>query len=143
VALSNMLREPGRYRRNLDAGFRFLALSNTLLGYLSALGAHRAALAGEADPAIDRAGGYLQDTLGAIADALAQRQALPPADESAEVGMADALEHEDGIDDAKRRLVRNQLALTLRLLPKLRAAAHAVTAPAAAPAPPATVPAAR
>ena len=54
VALSNMLREPGRYRRNLDAGFRFLALSNTLLGYLSALGAHRAALAGEADPDINR-----------------------------------------------------------------------------------------
>jgi YccS/YhfK family integral membrane protein len=143
VALSNMLREPGHYRRNLDAGFRFLALSNTLLGYLSALGAHRAALAGEADPAIDRAGGYLQDTLGAIADALAQRQALPPVDEAAERGMADALEDEDGIDDAKRRLVRNQLALTLGLLPKLRAAAHAVTAPAAAPAPPAARPAAR
>ena len=36
TALSNMLREPGHVRRNLDAGFRFLALSNTLLGHLSA-----------------------------------------------------------------------------------------------------------
>ncbi len=127
VALSNMLREPGRYRRNMDAGFRFLALSNTLLGYLSALGAHRAALAGEADPDIDRAGAYLQETLGALADALSQRRDLPMADTTAEIALADALEREDGIDDNKRRLVRNQLALTLRLLPKLREAARAVT----------------
>ncbi|KAG0743046.1 hypothetical protein G6F24_016351 [Rhizopus arrhizus] len=34
TALSNMLREPGPVRRNLDAGFHFLALSNTLLGHL-------------------------------------------------------------------------------------------------------------
>ncbi|MCW0393899.1 Inner membrane protein YccS [Xanthomonas sacchari] len=135
VALSNMLREPGRYRRNLDAGFRFLALSNTLLGYLSALGAHRAALAGETDPDIARAGDYLPQALGALADALAERRALPAADEPAEIALAEALEREDGIDEAKRRLVRNQLALTLRLLPKLRDAAQAVTAATVPPAP--------
>nr|WP_283161677.1 YccS family putative transporter [Xanthomonas nasturtii] len=127
VALSNMLREPGRYRRNLDAGFRFLALSNTLLGYLSALGAHRAALEGEHDPAIAQAGDYLQRALGEIATALRERQPLPVHDETEEVATAEALEQHAVQLPPKQRLVRDQLALTLRLLPKLRAAAMAVT----------------
>lgn len=127
VALSNMLREPGRYRRNLDAGFRFLALSNTLLGYLSALGAHRAALEGGHDPAIAQAGDYLQRALGEIATALRERHPLPVHDESEELDTADALEHHAVQLPPKQRLVRDQLALTLRLLPKLRAAALAVT----------------
>ncbi len=127
VALSNMLREPGRFRRNLDAGFRFLALSNTLLGYLSALGAHRAALDGEHDPTIARAGDYLQRALGDIATALSQRHPLPAHDETEELVMADALEQHAVQLPPKQRLVRDQLALTLRLLPKLRAAAVAVT----------------
>ncbi|WOB26976.1 MULTISPECIES: YccS family putative transporter [Xanthomonas] len=127
VALSNMLREPGRFRRNLDAGFRFLALSNTLLGYLSALGAHRAALDSEHDPTIARAGDYLQRALGDIATALSQRQPLPAHDETEELAMADALEQHAVQLPPKQRLVRDQLALTLRLLPKLRAAAVAVT----------------
>ncbi|WP_167455825.1 YccS family putative transporter [Xanthomonas dyei] len=127
VALSNMLREPGRFRRNLDAGFRFLALSNTLLGYLSALGAHRAALDGEHDPTIARAGDYLQRALGDIATALGQRHPLPAHDETEELAMADALEQHAVQLPPKQRLVRDQLALTLRLLPKLRAAAVAVT----------------
>lgn len=128
VALSNMLREPGRYRRNLEAGFRFLALSNTLLGYLSALGAHRAALDGEHDAGIAQAGDYLQRTLGEIANALSLRQVLPVHDETEELAMADALEQHAVQLPPKQRLVRDQLALTLRLLPKLRAAAVAVTA---------------
>ncbi|WP_199916821.1 FUSC family protein, partial [Xanthomonas fragariae] len=137
VALSNMLREPGRYRRNLDAGFRFLALSNTLLGYLSALGAHRAALEGDHDPTIAQAGEYLQRALSEVATALRERQPLPVHDETEEVAIAEALEHHAVQLPPKQRLVRDQLALTLRLLPKLRAAALAVTtAPAADSAPP-------
>ncbi len=127
VALSNMLREPGRYRRNLDAGFRFLALSNTLLGYLSALGAHRAALDGEHDASIARAGDYLQRALGDLATALGKRQPLPQHDESDELAMAEALEQHALQLPPKQRLVRDQLALTLRLLPTLRDAALAVT----------------
>ncbi|MFP3345303.1 TIGR01666 family membrane protein, partial [Halomonas sp. SIMBA_159] len=83
--LSNMLREPGYVRRNLDAGFRFLALSHVLLGYLSALGAHRARL--ELDAATREAGTYVQQALGGIAAALSQRLPLPVADESREAGM--------------------------------------------------------
>jgi YccS/YhfK family integral membrane protein len=129
VALSNMLREPGRYRRNLDAGFRFLALSNTLLGYLSALGAHRGALDEAATGGvIAEAGDSLQRSLDGIARALAARQPLPDADEHAELALAERLEAEapDVPVQAKQQLVSTQLALMLRLLPKLRAAATAV-----------------
>ncbi|OUL31437.1 TIGR01666 family membrane protein [Nostoc sp. RF31YmG] len=124
VALSNMLREPGYVRRNLDAGFRFLALSNVLLGYLSALGAHREKL--ELDAQTREAGGYLQQALSAIAEHLSQRQPLPAVDETVEAAMAEALD--DYAADAlpKQRLLRTQLALVLRLLPRLRAAAQDV-----------------
>lgn len=132
AALSNMLREPGYVRRNLDAGFRFLALSNTLLGYLSALGAHRARLAEHDDDALLAAAGQrLKQALDATAQALNQRQPLPPTDESQDAALADTLEQmPDDLDDT-RRLLRTQLALMLRLLPKLRAAADAVHPPAA------------
>ncbi len=124
VALSNMLREPGYVRRNLDAGFRFLALSNVLLGYLSALGAHREKL--DLDAQTREAGDYLQRALGDIADPLARREPLPAMDESVEAAMAEALD--DYAADAlpKQRLLHTQLALVLRLLPRLRAAAQEV-----------------
>lgn len=122
VALSNMLREPGYARGNLDGGFRFLALSNTLLSYLSALGAHRAQSASvDADPIIDAGHRQLQQSLAQLADALDRREAASPQEE--EIALADALEQvPDDIDD-KARLVRTQLALMLRLLPRLRGTA--------------------
>ena len=129
VALSNMLREPGYARGNLDAGFRFLALSNTLLGYLSALGAHRAQADAVNEDALVASGQrQLQQSLLELASALGKRQ--PAAPQEDEIALADALEQmPDEIDD-KSRLVRTQLALMLRLLPKLRAAAEEAILPA-------------
>jgi len=124
AALSNMVREPGYVRRNLDAGFRFLALSNVLLGYLSALGAHRERLV--LDATTREAGLYLQEALGTIASRLAERQPLPPVDESHEAAMAEALDDIAADAAPKQRLLRTQLALVLRLLPRLRAAAQEV-----------------
>ncbi len=135
VALSNMLREPGYARGNLDAGFRFLALSNTLLGYLSALGAHRAqaSVVGE-DPLIEQGVQLLRQSLAQLATALAQRQPAPPQED--EIAVADALEQLPEYSDEKSRLVRTQLALMLRLLPRLRAvAAEAITPVNSAPRP--------
>ncbi|MCD9029349.1 TIGR01666 family membrane protein [Luteimonas sp. BDR2-5] len=133
VALSNRLREPGRYRGDLDAAFRFLALSNTLLGYLSALGAHRGALDPDASAPLHAAGETLQRALADIAGALSRRQPLPAVDTDAESALAGQLEQADdsasGIDP-RQRLVGNQLALLLRLLPELRAATDALAAPA-------------
>lgn len=128
VALSNMLREPGYARGNLDGGFRFLALSNTLLGYLSALGAHRAQSdTVNDDPLINAGHERLQQSLSQLADALSKREAAPAQEE--EIALADALEQlPDNIDD-KTRLVRTQLALMLRLLPRLRATAAEAVLP--------------
>lgn len=124
VALSNMLREPGHFRGKLDAGFRFLALSNTLLGYLSALGAHRTALGEHPDDAlIANAGAQIGQSLDAIATALSARQPQTDGDAETEQALAAALENIDDGTDEKRRLIRTQLALALRLLPALRGAA--------------------
>lgn len=132
VALSNMLREPGYARGNLEAGFRFLALSNTLLGYLSALGAHRAQAATvNEDSTIDAGHRQLQQSLAQLAGALDARQPATPQED--EVALADTLEQMPEDIDDKVRLVRTQLALMLRLLPRLRAAAaEALKAPLAA-----------
>lgn len=129
AALANMVREPGFLRGNLEAGFRFLALSNTLLGYLSALGAHRAALAPHPDDAlVDQAGARLHAALEAIARSLAARQPLPHDLDAGVEPLADTLEQVPEQIDDKQRLLRTQLALTLRLLPRLRAAADEVIA---------------
>jgi YccS/YhfK family integral membrane protein len=141
AALANMVREPGFLRRNLEAGFRFLALSNTLLGYLSALGAHRARLDAHADDAlVDQASTRLRQALEITAKALAARQPLPRDLDAGVAELADTLEQvPDEIDD-KQRLLRTQLALVLRLLPKLRAAADEVIAGPAPEAPAPSVP---
>ena len=138
VALSNMLREPGYARGNLDAGFRFLALSNTLLGYLSALGAHRARATVTDDPLVSHAQQCLQLALAGLSAALAERRPVPAA-EVDEAALADTLEQLPGDSDDKSRLVRTQLALILRLLPRLRAEGVRAVAPnGVAPATPAT-----
>ncbi|WP_286788093.1 MULTISPECIES: YccS family putative transporter [unclassified Pseudomonas] len=130
AALANMLREPGHFRRNLEAGFRFLALSNTLLGYLSALGAHRIQLAEHpVDVLIEKAMDRLSAGLLEIAQALNERRSLVPTAEE-ENALADELEQfPDDLDDG-HRLVLTQLALISRLLPNLKsAAAYVLRAP--------------
>ncbi len=124
AALANMLRDPGHFRRNLEAGFRYLALSNTLLGYLSALGAHRRQLeAAEHDALVERAVTRIAEGMEAIAAAVAERRSLPPTAEE-ESSLADELEAAaDGNDDGYR-LVCTQLALICRLLPNLKSAAN-------------------
>ena len=139
VALSNMLREPSRVRGNLDAGFRFLGLSNTLLGYLSALGAHRAAVDGSDDVLVSQGHTRVQQQLQQLAGALAQQQPLPsPSDP--DLALADALEQVPEDIDDKQRLLRTQLALILRLLPKLVDAGNAFAAAVPTPARAATRP---
>ncbi len=125
TALSNMLREPGHVRRNLDAGFRFLALSNTLLGHLSALGAHRDQVDSFAqDPLALSAGERVQQSLRQLATALDHRQSIAEGDTDGDRALAEQLEQFDDAMPPKLQLIRTQVALVLRLLPKLRAAAN-------------------
>jgi YccS/YhfK family integral membrane protein len=54
IAVSDMFREPGHVRPRAGVALRFLIRSHTLLSYLSALGAHRAALPDSAQMAVLR-----------------------------------------------------------------------------------------
>ncbi|VCU70218.1 Inner membrane protein YccS [Pigmentiphaga humi] len=124
MAMSNMLAEPGHFRRDADAGLRFLTLSHTLLNYLSGLGAHRENLSDHAsDDQIARMTMGVIHALDAIASGLARRAPLD-AESREEAALAQAIAQlpEDDADDG-HRLVLTQLALIGRLLAPLRKAA--------------------
>lgn len=130
TALSNMLLEPGHFRKDAETGFRFLVLSHTLLGYLSALGAHRErfSLDGE-DSLLQGAGTQVVETLEALAAALLH--GTPVAVQSdEEEALARQLEQlPDDLDDT-RRLVQTELGLICRQLAPLRGmVAHLLATP--------------
>lgn len=81
--LTNMLHEPGHYRKqDADNGLRFLVLSNTLLSHLSALGAHRhRLLEGEDDAALMPSAKRISELLGQLAEQLDKRQLVAPLNE--------------------------------------------------------------
>ena len=125
MAMSNMLAEPGHFRRDADTGLRFLTLSHTLLNYLSGLGAHRESLADHAsDAAIARMTAGVIRALDDIASGLESRRELA-ASSGEEEALARALEQlpdDDGDADDGHRLVLTQLALIGGLLGPLRKA---------------------
>ncbi|OVZ61266.1 TIGR01666 family membrane protein [Pigmentiphaga sp. NML080357] len=130
MAMSNMLAEPGHFRRDAETGLRFLTLSHTLLNYLSGLGAHREGLADHAsDAEIARMTRGVIDALDGIAAGLANRTPLA-ASSAEEEALARALEQrpDDDADDG-HRLVLTQLALIGGLLGPLRKVASRLWAP--------------
>lgn len=122
-ALTAALKEPEYIRHNVESGTRLLVTSHILLNYISALGAHRdAQQARLADVA--SAGACLTSALEEIANALDRGQTLPgvqlPAERVELNALAEPAAKAATYIDA---LLRAQLALALRLLPTLRAAA--------------------
>ena len=123
TTLSNMLLEPGHFRKDAETGFRFLILSHTLLNYLSGLGAHRESLPDDAsDALLERAAQQLATSLDDLATALAQNKPVAIYSEDEEA-LAQQLEQApDEMDDA-HRLVQTQLGLICRQLAPLRSMA--------------------
>jgi len=123
TTLSNMLLEPGHFRKDAETGFRFLILSHTLLNYLSGLGAHRESLPDDAsDALLERAAQQLATSLDDLASALAQNTPVAIYSEDEEA-LAQQLEQTpDEMDDA-HRLVQTQLGLICRQLAPLRSMA--------------------
>ena len=77
TTLSNMLMEPGHFRRDTEQGFRFLVVTHTLLGYLSPLGAHRAPLGTDQDATLlEEAGARIVAALEEIAGGLTANSVL-------------------------------------------------------------------
>lgn len=123
TTLSNMLLEPGHFRKEAETGFRFLVLSHTLLSYLSALGAHRESLpADTSDALIDRAAEHLARTLDQLAQSLIDKRPVAIYSDEEE-SLAKELEQiPEELDDG-HRLLQTQLALICRQLAPLRSMA--------------------
>ncbi|MCO7245913.1 YccS family putative transporter [Halomonas sp. Mc5H-6] len=133
--LTNMLHEPGHYRKqDADNGLRFLVLSNTLLSHLSALGAHRHQLADdEDDSASVPAAKRMCELLDQLAEQLQNRQPITPLSAQAEALIAqlddqDPAKEENAVTryrpiQSQLRLIANQLA------PLSEAASRLITTP--------------
>jgi len=136
TAVVDMYREPDRMRPNAGTALRMLIQSHTLLNYLSALGAHRAALPESAtqaalaaqSAAAARALRELADSLTrAPAAAATPREARPPL--SAEAAPLAAT-------DPGTRLIATEIALVWRQIDSLDQLAREWIALEETPAPP-------
>ncbi len=117
--LSNMLREPDRRRQGTEVLLRFLAAAHALLGHLSALGAHRQAIA---DPAAREAVGRAGDATASALERLAGRLAAPRT--AGEDGAALVpLPRLAQFDDPAAMLAMRQLGLVLEQHARLAALA--------------------
>jgi YccS/YhfK family integral membrane protein len=109
--LANMLREPGRQRRGNEDLLRFLTIAHTMLGHISALGAHRQAIdCPHSRDTVTLAGNLAVTKLEHLADALTANTSASSADSDVEQSMTP---HADGATDDTARLVLNQLTLIL------------------------------
>lgn len=113
--LANMLREPGRQQHGNENLLRFLTIAHTMLGHISALGAHRQAI-GDAQvrDTVTLAGNLIVTKLEHLADALLA-PVSPPDSETEQSMMPPA----DGVQDEVARLVLGQLGLILVLRDRL------------------------
>lgn len=122
--LAGMLREPGRHRQGSVPLLRFLTAAHTLLGHLSALGAHRQTIASPpALQAVKQAGDATIQALDRLADALATRTPTAPMDDVRALFVQSGAS-EPG--DETATLVMGQLALILRQRDLLGALAGAM-----------------
>ncbi|OWJ90714.1 TIGR01666 family membrane protein [Pseudomonas sp. A46] len=125
TTLSNMLMEPGHFRKEADIGFRFLVLSHTLLSYLSALGAHRSETPGEAlSPTVETAAERIAASLDEIAGSLTEKRSVSIQCDEEDALARDLAQLPEDMDD-RPRLVQTELGLVCRQLGPLRTlAAH-------------------
>ncbi|AKX45230.1 hypothetical protein AKN87_09135 [Thiopseudomonas alkaliphila] len=129
VTLANMLKEPGHFRKETDVGFRFLLLSHTLLGYISALGAHRQLLADAPTYSnLSAEAQLLVNSLEALAEQLKQRQTIELINET-EQQQTVRLRHLDSEEDDTLRLLQTQLLLISQQLASLRSLAASISKP--------------
>lgn len=126
--LTNMLKEPGHFRRQSDIGFRFLLLSHTLLSYISALGAHRENLAhAPTYMLLNQEAQLLAESFEQIAQKLIKREPIEVHSEEEQqqsYRLRDLPEEEDDT----LRLLQTQLLLISQQLGSIRTlAAHVLS----------------
>ncbi|WP_456268571.1 YccS family putative transporter [Kushneria sp. AK178] len=109
--LAGVMQEPGQYRHDADEGYRLLVITHSILGHLSALGAHRRSVSErldmqELDTVFEAISGYLS----AIAQALSRRQAPAPLSPPPHELIEQLDQSFEEMEDA-RRLVYTQLTM--------------------------------
>lgn len=122
TAVSDMFREPGYVRPRAGVALRFLIRSHTLLSYLSALGAHRAALPDSAQMAVLRtaAEGAIA-ALEGLAAGLEKGVVQAPAELAAESAARTALVQAIAAsDDPQARTFHTELGLIWLQIDALR-----------------------
>ena len=124
TAVSDMFREPGYVRPRAGVALRFLIRSHTLLSYLSALGAHRAALPDSAQMAVLRgAAEGAVAALEALAAGLESGSVDGPRDTAAELAARSALAQATaagGESDPQARTFHTEMALIWLQIDALR-----------------------
>jgi YccS/YhfK family integral membrane protein len=124
--LANMLREPDHQRRGNEDLLRFLTIAHTMLGHISALGAHREAIGSTpARETVTLAGNLAVTKLEHLADALAA--STPASQTDNESGQSMALQA-DSLKDEAARLVLGQLTLILAQRDRLAIVVHDIQA---------------
>ena len=119
--LAAMLGEPEGHRREADAAFRFLGLSHTLLGYVSALGAHRQRIENwQQRPLLTQGIEVIDSQLQSLANQLVNDSNQQLATEKQQnPQLATALEQAPALAATEERRLLRQLALILNQLPEL------------------------
>lgn len=109
--LASVMQEPGQYRHDADEGYRLLVITHSILGHLSALGAHRRSVSErlemqELDTVLEAISGHLSTIAGALSRREAPAALSPPPSM-----LIEQLEQPlDEMEDA-RRLVYTQLLM--------------------------------
>lgn len=127
ATLGHMLREPPWVRRHARTGLDLLVQVHTLLGQLSALGAHRELQAAglEGDAQAVQVGEALADRIDALAQALRVQAVAEELAADEALPWTKALRAPSG-PEAEPSVLRQQLAQVSAQLPELQAAAAAL-----------------
>lgn len=117
--ISNMAAEPKKDKQQIDRGFRLLCLNHSLLGYISALGAHRERLTDSPKilQLLDDAVCYISDSLESDPNNV---ERISPLLESINQRITEL----DSTSKNRNQLVTQQLALIIGLLPEFISLSH-------------------
>ena len=126
TAVCNMLAEPSKHRISVDDSFRFLTLNHALLGYISALGAHRQRINDEkAHLLMLNAHQLLRTSLQNLSAKLYDGTMIKPeARPVSTTSIEDILAEWPNSNDSTTKLVIQQLHLINQTVPELMSLAN-------------------
>ncbi|WP_428240057.1 YccS family putative transporter [Gynuella sp.] len=127
VSISNMLSEPDKYITSVEESFRFLTLNHAMLGYISALGAHRTKLIqAPAHQLVIDSHNLIHSHLETLHKQLSSKEHNMDLNAIGQSELEQRLNEWRDEDEGSTRLVLQQLQLIYRLLPELHTLAEKI-----------------